>query len=300
MAADLRRTADRALTPRYALWLQHPAMPDGLPPLTLPHLPFEIARPSRDPAPVDIVRLRWVLSVLLLLHILGAVLVDRAMQLQALPPAAAPQESIEIVFLDAAATAPAAVADAEPPATPPVVATLDAPAPVALPIRQALSRPQPPSPPNAMRAPVQPLAAPSAASPAPVVLDSLQLFNDDGSPRLSKQAIEAAQPLVAAPGFAPPKPQALAPIRSPIPYKPTRFDEYWVPSNESLGAEVMRRVIVEKEFRTPWGTRWRCAWIIILGGCGDVPPPAMKNPPKAPWETYQTEPQSPRAVDFLP
>lgn len=272
-------------------------MPDGLPPLTLPQLPLEIARPSRAPGPVDVVPRRWVLSALVLLHILGAMLVDRAMQLQPLPLAAALQESIEIVFFDAPARLPAALESAQPPATPPVV---EPPVTSAV-AAQRIPLPQLQPLPNALREPAQPLAAPGAAPPAPAALDSSRLFNDDGSPRLSKQAIDAAQPLVAAPDFAPPKPQAIAPIRSPIPYKPTRFDEYWVPSNEPLGAEIMRRVILEKEFKTPWGTRWRCAYIIILGGCGDVPPPAMKNPPKAPWETYQTEPEDlSRAVDFRP
>lgn len=131
-------------------------------------------------------------------------------------------------------------------------------------------------------------------------MNTRQLFNDDGSPRLSKAAIDASQTPATAPDFAPPQPQAIAPIRSPIPYKPTRLDDYWVPSNETLGAEARRRVTVEKAFKTPWGTTWRCAWFLTIGGCGDVPPPAMKNPPKAPWETYEAEPETPREVDSMP
>ncbi len=260
--------------------------------MILPQLPPHIARPSRELAPVDVVRRRWIVLALVLLHLLGAVLVDRAMQLQALPQSAARDESIEVVFFDPPASAPVVLADTLPLPLAPAAAPAPTPAVVA-------RAPPPAQPPSLLPAQPQTLAAPSAA-PAAAQLDTLRLFNDDGSPRLSKAVIDAAQPVVTAPDFAAPQPQAIAPIRSPIPYKPTRLDEYWVPSNETLGAQALRRVIVEKEFKTPWGTTWRCAWILIIGGCGDVPPAAMKNPPKAPWETYQTEPETPRAVDFVP
>jgi hypothetical protein len=118
------------------------------------------------------------------------------------------------------------------------------------------------------------------------------LFDPDGSLRLSPQVVDAAATRAQQPDFTPPPAARWPTVKSPLPYKATRFEPYWVKSNETMGEELFRHVIFEKEFKTPWGTRWRCAYILFIGGCGDVPPPPMKNPPKMPWETYLPLPDS--------
>jgi hypothetical protein len=61
--------------------------------------------------------------------------------------------------------------------------------------------------------------------------------------------------------------------RSPLPYTPTRLDQYWPPVRETLGGELVRKATVKKSWRTPWGTQIECAWVLFFGGCGWGPEP---------------------------
>jgi hypothetical protein len=58
---------------------------------------------------------------------------------------------------------------------------------------------------------------------------------------------------------------------SPVPYAPTRFEQAFVPRDEDLGHELVRRSTIKHTWRTPWGSRITCAasmTIVLLGGCG--------------------------------
>jgi hypothetical protein len=54
----------------------------------------------------------------------------------------------------------------------------------------------------------------------------------------------------------------------PMVYEPTAFEEIWKPDQESLMGEFFRRSTVTKTFKTPWGTKVTCSWVLIVGGCG--------------------------------
>lgn len=253
-------------------------MPDGL---ALPLLPDVVRRPSREAAPID-PRLRWRIGAGIVVgHLVLLLLVDASLR----PRFAVPQRvdaGVQIRWIDITLPAlPAPAPDAAavvPDATPPPDAATIGPA-------------------DAASAPAVSRAAETLAAEVDDGVDTARLFDPDGQLRLSAAVVDAAAQ-GPAPGFAPPAREGLAPIRSPIPYRKTRFDDDWVPDGETLGDELMRKVTLEKEIKTPWGTRWRCAIVLVFAACGDVPPPAMKNPPKMPWETYVEEDEPPALLDF--
>jgi len=132
-----------------------------------------------------------------------------------------------------------------------------------------------------------------AGDPVAQAEPRLKLFNPDGSMHLSQETVKAAEP--AAPLYR--TREVVMPHfmrrRSPIAYAPTRFESSWVPRDETMVGEFFRKAVVEKTFKTPWGTRISCTWIIVLGGCSfgsaptalaNAPPrPGMSNPvPAAP------------------
>lgn len=120
------------------------------------------------------------------------------------------------------------------------------------------------------------------------------LFNEDGSVRLPPGAVAGGPPAQrGAPGGADDGwsrerfEQAGTWLqRPPYDYTPTRFDQFWVPS-ESLLAEWVRRNVRELEIPIP-GTSLRLSCVISVlqfgGGCGLVDPnrqdrPAGARPP---------------------
>jgi hypothetical protein len=76
--------------------------------------------------------------------------------------------------------------------------------------------------------------------------------------------------------------------KSPLPYKPTRFNQDWAPDKESLGQKTIGRAVdkviekttVQKTVHLPGGIRLHCALspLALFAGCrGDDPPPPPKN-----------------------
>ncbi|WP_395680224.1 hypothetical protein [Dokdonella sp.] len=58
---------------------------------------------------------------------------------------------------------------------------------------------------------------------------------------------------------------------SAVPYAQTRFEQAFVPRDEDLTHEFIRRTTVKHTWRTPWGSQITCAasmTIVLLGGCG--------------------------------
>lgn len=245
---------------------------------------------------------RGLFLALALLHVAGILWLDRAMRLRPRVPAApvvVEDTGVVIRFLpDAAVPAPAPEPAESAPAAAPALADPPRAAPINTPPAAVLSaNPFVTAPPGIPATPAPAADAGPIRAPG-TTIDTSRLFEPDGSPRLSEEVVEAAaaKPV---PEYIARTAPGLAPIRSPIPYKPTRFDEVWVPDGESLGQELVRKATPEKEFKTPWGTRWRCKWVLVIAVCGDVPPPAAKNAPKAPWETYEPEPEDPeREIEF--
>jgi hypothetical protein len=76
--------------------------------------------------------------------------------------------------------------------------------------------------------------------------------------------------------------------KSPVVYKPTRFNKDWAPLNQTLGAKVVGRAFdkavdkttVKKTVHLPGGIKIHCAVspLVLFAGCkGDEPPPPPKN-----------------------
>lgn len=76
--------------------------------------------------------------------------------------------------------------------------------------------------------------------------------------------------------------------KSPIPYKPTRFNQDWAPDKESLGQKTIGRAVdkviekttVQKTVHLPGGIKLHCALspLALFAGCkGDDPQPPPKN-----------------------
>jgi hypothetical protein len=58
---------------------------------------------------------------------------------------------------------------------------------------------------------------------------------------------------------------------SAVPYAQTRFEQAFVPRDEDLAHEFIRRTTVRHTWHTPWGSQITCAasmTIVLLGGCG--------------------------------
>lgn len=258
-------------------------MPDGLPPLAYPALPASVARPSREAEPVDRRRVAAVVLLLGLLHLVGALLVDAAMRLRPGLARLLDAPGVEVRLIHSVQSL-----STNPPA--PAIAASSAERAAAAAGKGSAVGTRAPAPDPVV------IDVPDTQGPTGS-LDTASLFDPDGSPRLSPAVIDAAGPAVATLDFAPPKAPGLAPLRSPLPYKPTRFEAYWVPVDETLGDEWMRRLTMEKTFKTPWGTRWRCTSVLFFTACGDVPPAPMKNRPTMPWETYDPPPPSDQRDD---
>jgi hypothetical protein len=58
---------------------------------------------------------------------------------------------------------------------------------------------------------------------------------------------------------------------SAVPYAQTRYEQAFVPRDEDLAHEFIRRTTVKHTWHTPWGSQITCAasmTIVLLGGCG--------------------------------
>lgn len=115
-----------------------------------------------------------------------------------------------------------------------------------------------------------------APNPAPIPSqDKPRLFGLDGHILLPDEHAPTGAPNELSQHV--PKGDAFA-RTNPVPYQPTRFDQYFPDVRESLGGEIMRKTTLTYEWLTPWGTRWVCKSNLLLlgmGGCGWGPAPRL-------------------------
>jgi hypothetical protein len=188
------------------------------PELRLPELPEHITRPPRGAPADDRAWRRRVVWLVLLGHVLGLVLVDRAMRAR-LPQAPEQRDAgVEIRFLQAPSPDTAGL-------------RVDTALSELAPTRRRM-------PPAERSLDVQ-FLAPSSPPPA-TTIDARRLFRPDGSLDLSEAVIAASRPPTApsrqgAPATAQPDAPLLPPER-------TRFDRAWVPDGENLAQEATRKI----------------------------------------------------------
>jgi hypothetical protein len=114
----------------------------------------------------------------------------------------------------------------------------------------------------------------------------LQLYESNGQVRLPPSAGESAP--TAAYRTPEIKGSQISSGKSPLPYKPTRFNKDWAPDKESLGQKTIGRAVdkviekttVQKTVRLPGGIRLHCALspLALFAGCkGDDPQPPPGN-----------------------
>lgn len=160
-------------------------------------------------------------------------------------------------------------------------------------------------PPPAIRPPVRPVheatrsdvmivsqAAPaSSAAPAP------QLFDRNGAVQLAPAAASTAS----VPGYVQRKPTGDMQVMdhtSPLPYKATRFEQYFPPPGENAGQAGLRKVLTplfkQHAVNLPRGVHLKCS---LLGGCSDPPAPP---PPNDGDERLSMAPAAPLAADPHP
>lgn len=115
----------------------------------------------------------------------------------------------------------------------------------------------------------------------------LDLYAPNGQIRLPA---ESPQKSAAAPAYSAPEIRGsqIYSGKSPVPYKPTRFDKDWTPANQSLGTKLMDKAIdkttIQKTVKLPVVGRVHCTMnplLIFAGGLigcgGEAPPPPPKN-----------------------
>jgi hypothetical protein len=114
----------------------------------------------------------------------------------------------------------------------------------------------------------------------------LQLYQSNGQVRLPPANANAAPvPAYGAPAI---KGSQIYSGKSPVPYKPTRFNQDWAPDHETLGAKTIGRAVdkavekttVKKTVHLPGGIKLHCALspLALFAGCkGDDPQPPPKN-----------------------
>lgn len=111
----------------------------------------------------------------------------------------------------------------------------------------------------------------------------LDLYDSNGQIRLSAGASKPAAP---APAYSAPvlKGSQIYSSKSPVPYKPTRFNKDWAPDHESLGAKtvgrafdkVVEKTTVVKTIHLPGGLKVKCGVspLLLMAGCQPPPPPS--------------------------
>jgi hypothetical protein len=169
---------------------------------------------------------------------------------------------------------------------------------IAVMLIEPMAEPPPPPPPVAP----PPLPGQRASMPRPVHREApakgaiqaqmqgaqppLQLYQSNGQIQIPPSASTAAPaPAYRAPGI---KGSQISSGASPVPYKPTRFNQYWAPDKESLGQKTVGRAVdkviekttLKKTVHLPGGIKLLCALspLALFAGCkGDDPQPPPKN-----------------------
>lgn len=147
-------------------------------------------------------------------------------------------------------------------------------------------RPAPTAPPRRLHY-VPPATGAIQAQMEGVKGPPLDLYESNGQIRLPPNASRQAAP---APAYSAPGLQGsqIYSGKSPVPYKPTRFNQDWAPDHESLGAKTVGRAVdkaiekttVQKTVHLPGGIKLHCAVspLMLLAGCkGDDPQPPPGN-----------------------
>lgn len=163
---------------------------------------------------------------------------------------------------------------------------LPAPPPLPPPPPPLPGQPAPPAPPRPVHHEAPAKGAISATLEG-VKEPRLQLYESNGQVRLPTNASQQPAP---APAYSTPrlKGSRIYSGQSPVPYKPTRFNEDWAPDKESLGQKTIGRAVdkviekttVKKTVHLPGGIRLHCALspLALFAGCrGDDPQPPPKN-----------------------
>lgn len=227
----------------------------------LSHLPY-VRFTQRTPVPRDR-RTLWMLLVLVLLA--HMVLVWLAWRILRPSPHRTGEHDVIAVML------------IEPPPNVPPPPPLLAPPPLPGQRRTAMPRPVHHETPakGAMQAQMEGVKAPP-----------LQLYESNGQIQIPPSASTAAPvPVYRAAEI---KGSQIYSGKSPIPYKPTRFNQDWAPDKESLGQKTIGRAIdkviekttVKKTVHLPGGIKLHCALspLALFAGCkGDDPQPPPKN-----------------------
>jgi hypothetical protein len=222
---------------------------------------------------VDVLRRRrLVFALLLLAHVAFYWHLDRAMELRpravAAKPAIADEDVLIVEFI------------APEPVVPPIPDE-----PIEGPVQRAVDNVSIPQLPERKREEEALSARFIAPEPEPGPAKRIDLYNRDGSLRLSPDIKAIAEPTRAYRQFRGETLSESLQRHDTVPYDATRFEKSWAPPNESLAQELVRKAIVEKTVKTPWGTKMRCAALVIplFGACAfGIPDTPLANPPRAP------------------
>ncbi len=123
------------------------------------------------------------------------------------------------------------------------------------------------------------MATPAVGTDTP----AMRFYNPDSSANIPKDLLAQVERSMPKPNFTAKEfvlPEFMQ-HKNPLHYLATDFEPTWVPINETLLDEFVRRNLTrEVTFKTPWGGTIRCTWVFVMGACAGVPPPAWKNPEK--------------------
>ncbi len=175
-------------------------------------------------------------------------------------PHAAPGEAIEVTL-------------SRPEATPPAPPPLPPPPPI-------LKRAPPSPPPAPTHRPVPRAPGSITATMEESPRSQLDLYDRQGQVELPQGGSPTQTPAYRTPE---PKGSSALTIKTPLDYKPTRFEKDWADANRSEGGKLFDRMVdkttVSKTMHTPTGDRITCSvspLLILVGGLGchgHIPPP---------------------------
>ena len=164
--------------------------------------------------------------------------------------------------------------------------------------------PNPPLRPKPVRESPRPGAMPvevpgPAPAPTASVAPAPQLFDRDGVAQLP--AASASTGAAPTPGYVQRKPTGDMQVMShasPLPYKATRFEQYFPPPGENAAQAGLRKIAAplfkQHAVNLPRGVHLKCS---LLGGCSDPPAPP---PPNDGDERLSMAPAAPLAKDPHP
>lgn len=153
--------------------------------------------------------------------------------------------------------------------------------------------------------PTTPVVSAVAASASAPITDapSVRIFRRDGSIDLPDTDSSGADPARRDPAafglrkrVAPYSPDPMV-HRSPLPYAPTPFEPFWVPRDETLLGEWVRKATRSTSWETQGGTRISCTAFLFFGGCGWGPAPRVSIEE---LKRMRADPPMPRPAPSLP